>query len=326
MDTRHNSYRFLQGTFWGFVSAAFLCILLFCLSAGNMQETDMVPFLSQSKTDLISKATKPQLVIVSGSNAHYGIDSKVLERDLDLPVVNAALSAGFSWPYFEYYALQYLKKGDVVLMPLEADLFAHPEYLNTVTITTAHVAGLGFFLSLDWLNKIEYIRLLEPKYIYSRLKKRFFPSRKKKLSNQYLLWKEAIRANGDVDNRIIEPIMKLELHSTGTLDRPLDPQVSQLICTSVQSLLKRGVRVIFTEANYYPLPEQAEGLFRMQDQISAFVRGCGAEYLSVPSRAVLALDDLLDTQYHPNHKAKIRRTEELLSALCGMEGSLCRKK
>lgn len=55
------------------------------------------PFLAELiayKAELAKAIPGPRIVIAGGSNAYYGIDSDILERNLDRPVVNLALPFG----------------------------------------------------------------------------------------------------------------------------------------------------------------------------------------------------------------------------------------
>ncbi len=66
-----------------------------------------------------SKRVEPKLFVVSGSNSLFGIDNQELEKTTGMPVVNMSLHAALPLEYLVYNTLPYIKKGDVVVMPLE---------------------------------------------------------------------------------------------------------------------------------------------------------------------------------------------------------------
>lgn len=64
-----------------------------------------------------------RVVILGGSNALFGIDSSLIEREIGLPTVNLAIHAGLPLPYIFAYAKPILRPADVVVMPLELEYY-----------------------------------------------------------------------------------------------------------------------------------------------------------------------------------------------------------
>lgn len=107
-------------------------------------------------TKLLENTPSPRIILVGGSNVSFGIDAELMQRTLGIPVINDGLHAGLGLaPLRELQ--EYIRKGDVIIISLEYNLFAYQDVMN----------GDPAFLS-DW---IEYV-----------------PRRVKYLSNP---WKEA---------------------------------------------------------------------------------------------------------------------------------------
>jgi hypothetical protein len=61
----------------------------------------------------------PKIVVVGGSNALFGVDSALIERETRRPTVNLGLHAGLSLDYLLAIARPVLSPGDVVVLSLE---------------------------------------------------------------------------------------------------------------------------------------------------------------------------------------------------------------
>ncbi len=77
------------------------------------------------KEHIAQKIEGRKIIIVSGSNALFGIDSEMLSRALDMPVINDAVNAGIGLPCILENAKSAIAPGDLVLMPLEYPLYSY---------------------------------------------------------------------------------------------------------------------------------------------------------------------------------------------------------
>lgn len=320
-----DSKSFLKGSILGCLGILALYIGLFFLSFGPY-ENDLISMrYIQPKIDLVKNIKGPKLVIVSGSNGQYGLDAHLMREKLTIPVINSAINAGIDWFFYDKVILKNLDKGDIALLPLESQYFSNKQVMNTTTVKTAHNLSRNFFLSLPLEKKIEYIRLLNPKFIIDTIKKRYITPlyKKKKKKDFYEAFIAAIQEYGDIDARVMESAFTLkreEFTSFGGGGFDGIPSV----CSSIKSLKDRGIKVIVTEPNYFPLPEEKEKYLAYLNKVRNLIEECGAEYISVPNRGILNYEDLLDSQYHPKYFAKINRTKEFLITFCQINTSLCR--
>ncbi|MFV1943792.1 hypothetical protein VPH49_23625 [Pseudomonas luteola] len=70
---------------------------------------------------------EPKIVVVAGSSAMFGVNTKMLEQALGRPAVNLGVNAGILSPYLLIYARQAVHPGDWVILPLEYPLY-HDRY------------------------------------------------------------------------------------------------------------------------------------------------------------------------------------------------------
>ncbi|GEM_PF-1594257 len=88
------------------------------------------------KKELISESTTgPRIVIISGSNSLFGISGDVMERKTGMKVVNLALHANLDIDYLVYVLRRNIKKGDIVIAPLEYEYYRRDETPTTWFIT-----------------------------------------------------------------------------------------------------------------------------------------------------------------------------------------------
>ncbi|PCJ97707.1 MAG: hypothetical protein COA50_04510 [Flavobacteriaceae bacterium] len=84
------------------------------------------------KLEKLKSIKGPKLVIIGGSNASFGIDTNLMEKELGIPVVNMSLHGGLPLKYiFEQVKLD-LNKGDVLILAKEYSGFKN-QYWNKMT-------------------------------------------------------------------------------------------------------------------------------------------------------------------------------------------------
>jgi hypothetical protein len=69
----------------------------------------------------------PKIIINGGSNLAFGINSPLIEKELNLPVCNLGIMAGLGFEYMIEQAKFYAKDGDVVILVPEYFLYSTPE-------------------------------------------------------------------------------------------------------------------------------------------------------------------------------------------------------
>ena len=89
------------------------------------------------KDRIIRAAPSPKLVLVGGSNLAFGIDSKMLQDSLGLPVVNMGLYAKLGLKYMLAQVRPYVKRGDIVVVVPEYDQFYGDFANGDHTLSTA---------------------------------------------------------------------------------------------------------------------------------------------------------------------------------------------
>jgi hypothetical protein len=111
--------------------------------------------------DKYAKSIKTKkIVITSGSNTLYGMETNLIEKELDIPVVNMAIHAGLKTDYILYRSKQILNKNDIVILPFEYENF-NWNGDNTQTRTNFLLTHDKAFIA-DSMNMYEIVKMLLP--------------------------------------------------------------------------------------------------------------------------------------------------------------------
>ncbi len=103
-----------------------LCILLGIVLLGSYVALRINPDYNReyvaatiSKMEKLKKVEVRKIVIVGGSNASFGIDTDLMEQQLNIPVVNMALHGGLPVKYIIEQVKRNLNKGDILIFSKE---------------------------------------------------------------------------------------------------------------------------------------------------------------------------------------------------------------
>ncbi len=79
----------------------------------------------EKKGQIADRVAGQKIIIAAGSNALFGVDSKMLSQKFGLPVVNDGVNAGVELPVILWFAKQVIDPGDIVIVPLEYPLYSY---------------------------------------------------------------------------------------------------------------------------------------------------------------------------------------------------------
>lgn len=68
------------------------------------------------KLNRLKSIDEPKIIIIGDSNMAFGINSKIIEEELSMPVVNLGLHGGIGDTYYEDLIKPYIKEGDIVII------------------------------------------------------------------------------------------------------------------------------------------------------------------------------------------------------------------
>jgi len=108
------------------------------------------------KNFLAHEMLSPKIIVDSGSNGLFGINSKILEDELGLPVINLSDMAGVPLSH-KFDRLECIaNKEDIIILPLEYHYYKDNNYdINYISKFNERYSS--YFKYLSFQNKIDLI-------------------------------------------------------------------------------------------------------------------------------------------------------------------------
>lgn len=111
------------------------------------------------KYERLRNLSSPKVVVIGGSTAAFGVDSKKIETSLGFPVVNMGIAAGLGLEYIMDDVDKLLSQGDYV--------FVFPEYHQFISLYNGEPVTLGAQM---YVNKFHGVRHLNFSQIWNMIK------------------------------------------------------------------------------------------------------------------------------------------------------------
>ena len=260
----------------------------------------------------------PKILIVAGSGAMFGVDSRALADARGMPAINLSVNAGIGPYYIIDYAQPLVKRGDIVIVPLEYPLYSFNGEINHVflsfLLSHPHIAPELPPLSL--INAVwtaPFKRVLEG---YLGVPGDF------EVAGLY--GAHNLDANGDQINSELA-LRDSALHR-GAVEKKAEEYGAAFTADAIgwglwrdfaQTLQARGACVIFVPPPMMFKPEYAEReeerkLYR---DLPAYARRNGLNYFGDPRDFLYPRDWFFDTNYHLVAEKRQVYTTALLALL-----------
>lgn len=288
-----------------------LVLLLICAWFGPHGSRVDYLGVEAAKQARLKSIPSPKVIIVGGSNATFGIDSELLEKELCRPVVNMSLHASLGARFMMDEVKNSLGKGDLVIVSLEHSGYSTPEKDNDIHI-----------LMVDRTpSTIQYI----PWYSRPRVVMGVMLMRMQALYKVATgAWKndsedKVYRISGFNERGDIVSHMGLPQRDPERIEHVAyaTPAVSDDFFPIAKDLLdhaeKSGAQVIWT------WPVIANSSFRQgrNDTIAERLSEHNIHLLGNSSDLVLPDTAFYDTHYHLRAAGRQLRTRQLIKDLCG---------
>jgi hypothetical protein len=151
-----------------------------------------------SKTQIANSIQSPKIAIIAGSNALYGISCKTIHEQTQWPCFNGGTGAGLGIDYILYRARSWLKSGDIVLLPLEYELYRDKGQPNEQLINYIFARDPNYFLAADLVTKIRLMGAISLNRLRDGIVTKLKSIESKK--SNYLMSYQDINEYGDVAN------------------------------------------------------------------------------------------------------------------------------
>lgn len=256
---------------------------------------------------------KPTIVILGGSNAAFGYDTKLLNDSLEMPVFNAGLHAGMGMKFFLDDCSQYLKKGDVLVFSPEYD-----QFYGNLNDGQSEMTDAFYLYHCHYPGEMSYKQIIgviqnTPSYLRKKIEYNLFALAHLKTDPVYTL--SSVNKYGDVTWHWYHT----RAHSAPD-GRGLDcgsgafnESAFTYLVAKQNELKHKGVTIVMYPAAFEQ--DAFKGSVKSIEYISKRLRLAGFPYICAPRECSFPKNDFYDTNYHLNHQGALLHNKHLIKIL-----------
>lgn len=259
------------------------------------------------KQGLLRDRVGNRLVFVGGSNLAEGIDSPLIESNLNMPVVNMGFHAGLGLNYQLLAVTPYLRKGDVVVISPEYSNFRNDDrYLGEKVLLQLYADVLPCGIRGMPLKSAWHLLVALPEYVIHKWYRYFIP---KKVSHPFAFENDYNEHGDYLPNRKNRHEFT---YTAGKGLRETDVGTGVFDCLSEfkNLMTERGVKILLLP------PAQFEGAFKPNKAyvavLSEKLMAIKMPFIADPNRYVFPADMMYDTEYHLNAQGVRMRTRKVI--------------
>jgi len=270
----------------------------------------------EKKEAYANSINQQKIAIVSGSNALFGFDSKLLEEYWQTPVVNTAVTVGFGMEYVLDRSKKSLKKGDIVLMPLEYEFYQEDGSMTEHYVNFLLAHDTEYFYNRSFLDKIIIFSRVDLSWA---LKGLINYSKPVHTSIKGVYGVHNINQRGDQINinAYQMPKEKVKFIESILPDKYNSPELSQHFKITMGNYInwakQQGICLIILPPNYLYFPEFKTRLFEdLLGNIKTYYKEKQTPYVGNPYDYMLSKDYYYNSRYHLNSLGVERRTQQVM--------------
>lgn len=312
---------FFKGFAYGTIFLILTWLLLIYLSSTRpTASSQWIADAYAHKTEIAQKIQGQKIVIVAGSASLFGLDSKIFEKTFGIPTVNFGVNAGLLLPYVLLKSKTVLKKGDIVIMPLEYHFYTYDGTPNVQMIDQIFSRDPHFFWKLSLFEELKMLWYISPKRIWEGFQANGTP---KTMMGPYgyanldeygdqthTSKEEAAQWIYDWEN------LKKELPRTYAKEAH-HTRGWEWLSTYVMWAKKEGITIVITPPTmmfdpfYLNDPEESD----FYKSLKAKVEALGVPFIGEPYAYMYDRNHYFNTDYHLNDEARRLWTYELIKDL-----------
>ena len=310
--------RFIIGIFSSFLVLSLLWIAAVWLQSGRYTvSSQWVADVYEVKKEASNKAGDGgRIVIVGGSSALFGIDSKALGEHFGVKSINGGVNAGLMLPYVLLKSREIVQKGDIVLAPFEYSFYNYDGVAGAQMIDQIWARDPSFFWELGVKEKFYMLFMTEAKRIYDGFSAKggekimigpYGYANVDEGGNQIKTSKsDAVQWKNDMEATLKELPRRYG-------DSGVNKAALEWIERYAAYLEEKGARLILLppammEHEFYKSDEkQREFYGGLRDKMSKI----GVKFLGNPYEFMYERDMMFNTDYHLTDEARVVHTKKL---------------
>lgn len=297
----------------GIIVSMFFIFLAYLLSSKNFGNNDFPANLLNEHRKIAENIKKSKILVISGSNSLFGVDTEKISKELNYPVINLGTNVALRLDYILGDAKRSLQQGDIVILPLEYRIYFDDSF-SEVRLVQIWQNDRQYFDNMPFIDKIQLLYSI-PFNLEKEVIKTFI---EKSIKNERPLEYMIVNKNGDSINtlevkkksiNIIDPFDKNKIY--------LDEKTKETIIDFLNYCKEKNVRVFATYPAYYYKQKYFDGYNLEQiNKINDFWKEQDVIILGQYTDFIYTdKNDFYDHEYHLNIKGREKRTEKLIELL-----------
>lgn len=290
------------------VGLGLLLLLTYVVLWAVPLRSDLVYSSLLDKHNLLLTTPSPRLIFVGGSGIALGLDSKLIEEQLGLPVINMGVNAGFGLQYMLEEVEPYLRQGDIVLVVPEYEHFYGTLLEGDQNLLWALRIRPASIRQTTW-HQLWQLAPEIPNFMQQRIQE-IIRRKRDPIYNR-----NAFNDQGDFVNHLDLPKQQIPLHAIDE-GKGLNVKALQTLAEFATEANERGaiVRLIYPAIaqSFWHYQENAAKIEEIHSRIR---REQIIEEASVPSDFFLPDELFFDTVYHLLRPGRQLRSEQIATLL-----------
>ena len=268
-----------------------------------------------AKKELYAHSIKDKkIVFTGGSNVLMGITTAKIEKDLHIPCVNYGVHAGLRTSYIIYKTKQILKKGDIVIMPLEYSNINWDGSINDTLVGYLLARDKVYFDNLSLTRKIKMIYSITPYKIFKMYLSRIPSIRKKLLHSGYNV--KTINKNGDETANKGNKYKHKFTHIKLPKQNLLSLKGIQEIISFAKWCKESGISFYLTYPNILQVKDfDTKKYIDYIKNLESVLAIYDVKLICKPEEAFFKENQMYDSKYHLNRQGNKSRTQYIIKIL-----------
>ena len=285
-------------------------MLLFAIPADHNQYLNAY----NHKQRLLNEVPSPRIIFMGGSNTAFGINSRMVEDSLKLPVINHGLHGGIGLRFPMTEALPSLRRGDIVVLQAEYSIFFE-ETCNAETMPKLMAAtrwqGATRLSAAEWNAVLTGTPMLALSHLKRLLLYPFRHSFNTPEPNDHFVYTASgFNAYGDEVSHLQFPSTAY-VASSYKETRPVRQEFISWMQDILHDMEQRGIRLVMLP------PTCVESYFNghYTSEIADALQSIGYPYLVQPETMTVPDSFVFDSGYHLNAQGIDLNTRRIIGIL-----------
>ena len=268
-----------------------------------------------NKVEMLKSKNSPRVIFIGGSGLYCGLDSKKIENELKMPVVNMGVWIGFGLGFMVETIKPYINKGDYIIIVPEYEMFNKIKISDDVKkwqIACYAADNLQIYNLDNSKVLLELFQLKAQSYLINLFSLKFSRLFKSGLSNYENNFNKYGDSTGEAFNQ--KKPYEMDGYEVKLSDICLNDEAVVFYNEFLEYCKNKGVSVYWMfapyPANEYKINER--NIERLYKQLKNDVN---IELLCKPEDFIFNYDCFSNTVYHLNDNGKKLRTDKMINKL-----------